>query len=64
MFESFFPKPKMFFFTLVGWTAFVIALYYSFGKSFGTFIGFNFSEEGAATVIGLRMIVISSFLFP
>ncbi len=63
MFESFFPKPKVFFVTLVGWAAFVIALYYSFGKSLGTFLGFNFSEEGAATVIGLGYFITPEFLW-
>ncbi len=63
MFESFFPKPKLFLLTLIGWTGFVVAVYYSFGKSLGSFLGFKFAEEGAATVIGLGYFITPEFLW-
>ena len=45
MFESFFPKPKLFLVTLLLWLAFVIVIYYSVGQSLGELIGFQFSDE-------------------
>ena len=63
MFESFFPKPKLFLLTLIGWVGFVVAVYYSIGKSLGSFLGFKFAEEGAATVIGLGYFITPEFLW-
>ena len=63
MFESFFPKPKLFLLTLVGWVAFVIAVYYSVGQSLGEFIGFKFPGEDAETVIGLGYFITPEFLW-
>jgi peptide/bleomycin uptake transporter len=63
MFESFFPKPKLFLLTLLGWAAFAIAIYYSIGKEIGTFLGFRFAEDGAATVIGLGYFITAEFLW-
>lgn len=63
MFESFFPKPKLFLMTLVGWLAIVIGIYYSIGKKIGELIGFSFSEEGAETVIGLGYFITPEFLW-
>ena len=57
MFESFFPKPKIFLLSLLGWTAAVMALYYTVGQNLGEFVGFTFSEEGAPPVIGLGYFV-------
>ena len=63
MFESFFPKPKLFLVTLLLWLAFVIFIYYSIGQSLGELIGFQFSDEGAPTVIGLGYFVTPEFLW-
>ena len=57
MFESFFPKPKFFLITLLLWLSFVIGIYYSVGQTLGELIGFQFSDEGAPTVIGLGYFV-------
>ena len=63
MFESFFPKPKLFLLSLILWVAFVIGIYYTVGQSFGELVGFNFSEEGAPTVIGLGYFITPEFLW-
>ena len=63
MFESFFPKPKIFLLSLILWVAFVIGIYYAIGQSLGEMVGFNFSEEGAPTVIGLGYFITPEFLW-
>ena len=63
MFESFFPKPKLFLLSLILWVAFVIGIYYTFGQSIGEAVGFNFSKEGAPTVIGLGYFITPEFLW-
>ena len=63
MFESFFRKPKFFLITLLLWLSFVIGIYYSVGQTLGELIGFQFSDEGAPTVIGLGYFVTPEFLW-
>ena len=63
MFESFFPKPKLFLVTLILWLAFTIVIYYSIGQSIAEFIGFNFSPDDAKTVIGLGYFITPEFLW-
>ena len=63
MFESFFPKPKLFLITLILWLIFTIGIYYTVGKSLGEFLGFTFSPENAQTVIGLGYFVTPEFLW-
>ena len=63
MFESFFPKPKLFLITLLCWTAFVMLIYYTIGQNLGDVVGFKFSEEGAPTVIGLGYFITPEFLW-
>ena len=63
MFESFFPKPKLFLITLILWVALVIGIYYTVGQSLGEMVGFNFSEEGSPTVIGLGYFITPEFLW-
>ena len=62
MFESFFPKPKLFFLSLVVWILVVISFYYLFGKSLAGYLGFNLFED-SETVIGLRYFITPEFLF-
>ena len=63
MFESFFPKPKLFLVSLVIWTAIVMAIYYTIGQTLGESVGFTFTEEGAPPVIGLGYFVTPEFLW-
>ena len=61
MFESFFPKPKLFFSSLAGWVALLIVFWYSNGDTVGTFLGFNLEET--APVIGLGHFITPQFLW-
>ena len=61
MFESFFPKPKLFFSSLAGWVALLIIFWYSNGDTVGTFLGFNLQES--EPVIGLGHFVTPEFLW-
>ena len=62
MFESFFPKPKLFFITLLAWVFIVVSFYYLFGKNLAGYIGFDLAEENE-TVIGLRYFITPDFLW-
>ena len=61
MFESFFPKPKVFFFSLAIWVVFLIALWYSVGERLGQVIGFDLSVS--EPVIGLGHFITPEFLW-
>ena len=62
MFESFFPKPRLFLLSLVVWVLVVISFYYIFGKSLAGFLGFDLVEDNE-TVIGLGYFITPDFLF-
>ena len=61
MFESFFPKPKLFFLSLFGWVALLIIFWYTSGEYVGTALGFNL--EDTAPVIGLGHFITPQFLW-
>lgn len=61
MFESFFPKPKLFFASLTMWIAVLIAVWYSVGDKLGKALGFHLTYS--ETVIGLGHFVTSEFLW-
>ena len=62
MFESFFPRPKLFLLSLVVWVLVVISFYYLFGKNLAGYLGFDLIED-KETVIGLGYFVTPDFLF-
>ena len=62
MFESFFPKPKLFLLSLVIWVLIVISFYYLFGKNLAGYLGFDLVED-KETVIGLGYFITPDFLF-
>ena len=63
MFESFFPKPKLFFSTLFAWISFVVSVYYLAGNDIGSFFGFDLKGGDQETVIGLGYFVTPEFLW-
>ena len=63
MFESFFPKPRLFFSTLLAWIFFVVSVYYLAGNDIGSFLGFDFEGGDQETVIGLGYFVTPEFLW-
>ncbi len=60
MFKSFFPKPKLFFLSLIIWSSICITCWYSFNEDIGAFLGFDLSNK--TPVIGLGHFFTDSFL--
>ncbi len=61
MFKSFFPKPKLFIFSAIVWSAVLISVWYAQGENLGKALGFALSDEN--TVIGLGHFVTPEFLW-
>ncbi|MBU2961370.1 peptide antibiotic transporter SbmA [Citreicella sp. C3M06] len=62
MFESFFPKPKLFFVSALIWTALGMLLWYGPGDSIGAALGFDLPETGDP-VVGISYFYTPSFLW-
>ena len=60
MFKSFFPNPRLFFFSVVAYSAICSFIWYGFNEQIGEFLGFDLSP--AEPVIGLGHFVTDSFL--
>jgi peptide/bleomycin uptake transporter len=60
MFKSFFPSPRLFFLSVVVYSAICSTVWYGFSEQIGTFFGFDLASE--KTVIGLGHFVTDSFL--
>ena len=60
MFKSFFPRPNLFFISLLAYTALACALWYGFNEQIGVWFGLDLAAE--ETVIGLGHFVTDSFL--
>ena len=60
MFKSFFPKPGLFFTSVVVYSAICSFIWYGYNEQIGEFFGFNLNES--APVIGLGHFVTDSFL--
>ncbi len=52
MFESFFPKPRVFILSLLGWVSFCVIVWYTLGGRIGALLGFPFHGD-AQPIIGL-----------
>jgi peptide/bleomycin uptake transporter len=63
MFQSFFPRPALFFGSGVLWTALAAALWYIVAPSISALIGLPFPEAGTPPVIGLGYFATNDFLF-
>jgi peptide/bleomycin uptake transporter len=60
MFKSFFPKPGLFFTSVVVYSAICCFIWYGFNEQIGEFLGFNLSDS--TPVIGLGHFATDSFL--
>lgn len=60
MFKSFFPNPRLFFLSVVGYSAVCVFIWYGFNEQIGDFFGLDLSPQ--EPVIGLRHFVTDSFL--
>ena len=59
MFVSFFPQPKLFFLSAIGWSIFLILVWFFMGDQLGALLGFQPLPPDAAPIIG-----VSSFWSP
>ena len=63
MFQSFFPKPELFFPSVVIWSAFVVGFWYIFGNDLGLALGFDLPQEAVEPVIGLGHFTTIDFIW-
>jgi peptide/bleomycin uptake transporter len=63
VFESFFPKPKPFFISVLIWSALGVAIWYSVGGSIGAAIGFDLPAPEADNIVGLNYFYSQPFLW-
>ena len=63
MFISFFPRPRLFFWSAVLWTAVVMAVWYLVGDQLGAAIGLPPAAEGAPPIIGTSVFWSKPFLW-
>ncbi len=63
MFESFFPRPKLFLISLLSWAIIVVAFWYLAGDAVGKFFGFDLSSDDDKIVIGLNYFFTQNFLW-
>jgi peptide/bleomycin uptake transporter len=62
VFVSFFPRPKLFFLSVVLWSAIAAAIWYGFGDRIGSVVGIAPEAADADPVIGLAYFVSPQFL--
>jgi len=61
MFKSFFPNPKVFFLSVLGWSVVCVAIWFSFKQPMGEFFGLQVT--GQEPVIGLGHFASDAFIF-
>jgi peptide/bleomycin uptake transporter len=62
VFESFFPRPKVFFLSVLLWTAFGMLVWYGVGDAVGAALGFDLPGSGEP-VVGLHYFYTPAFLW-
>jgi len=63
VFQSFFPRPKLFLLSALGWVAVAVALWYTQGGAMGAWFGFPPTDPAAEPVLGLGHFVTPQFLW-
>ena len=63
MFQSFFPRPKLFLLSALAWVAVAVALWYTQGEAMGAWFGFLPTDPAAEPVLGLGHFVTPQFLW-
>ncbi len=63
MFRSFFPQPKLFFLSVLVWSAVAVAIWYTVGESIGAALGFPPEAPDAEPIVGLGYFVTPGFLW-
>lgn len=62
MFESFFPRPKLFFPSVIIWAVMVVSFWYNYGVDVGLFLGFNLDPE-RAPIVGPAFFITAEFMW-
>ncbi len=63
MFVAFFPRPRLFFWSAILWTALAVALWYEGGASFGAVIGLPAAPPAAPPIVGVSLFWSPPFLW-
>lgn len=63
MYQSFFPRPKLFLLTSLAWLAVAVTLWYTVGESLGAALGFPPEDPNAPPILGLGHFVTPQFLW-
>ena len=63
MFESFFPRPKLFFLSAIAWSVIVISIWYGVGDTLGRALGFALDSDPQNPIIGVSYFISSEFLW-
>lgn len=63
MFTSFFPRPKWFFLSAIGWIGLAIGIWYLGGRDLGANFGMPPIDPDAPPIIGLRMFLAPGFVW-
>ncbi len=63
VYQSFFPKPRLFLITGILWVALAAALWYSVGADIGAALGFAPEAADAEPIVGLGFFTTPTFLF-
>jgi peptide/bleomycin uptake transporter len=63
VFVSFFPKPRLFFLSLVLWTAVAVAFWYLAGRDLGGWFGMPPAAENAEPIVGVNYFWTPEFLW-
>ena len=63
MFRSFFPSPRLFLLSALGWAAAAVLVWYAFGEALGAAVGFAAPLPDAPPTIGIAYFVTPQFLW-
>jgi len=63
LFQSFFPRPVIFFLSAIIWTIVAVFAWYGFASGLGSSLGFGSTPEGTPPPIGLGFFVTPEFLW-
>ena len=63
MFVSFFPRPKLLFWSMLLWTAAAVAFWYVLGRDLGAFVGLPPAAEDAEPIVGAAIFWSKPFLW-